>query len=139
MQCPKASLSSLGASVCFSGILLCVPHSHISAADFSKTDIVQVPDPGQTPESEPRLGKVIRDLQGGKFDYDEMEPLLQITAQQQEANVLKTIKRLGRLKRIEYMGVQYTNDIYRVTFENGITAWIIKISPNKKIEYLAFQ
>ena len=94
---------------------------------------------GSQEQIESRLRQSIEDLQNGRPNLDQMEPMLRVAVEQQQASVVRQLTALGRVTSIEYVGLQNGGRIYKVTFERGVTAWGIALSPNGKTAALYFQ
>ena len=89
--------------------------------------------------SEPRLRTAIAYLASGSPDWSDMEPMLHIAVEQQMSMISARLQTLGQLKKLEFVGPQAGSDVYRATFENGVTSWAIQISPTGKLSGLFFQ
>ena len=85
------------------------------------------------------LRKIIADLQRGAPDADSMEPELGAAVQAQAAAMAGLLKSVGPLKQVEFTGSGNGADTYRVTFENGASDWMIRLSPSGKIGGLFFK
>ncbi|QOZ48623.1 alpha/beta hydrolase [Bradyrhizobium sp. CCBAU 53340] len=68
-----------------------------------------------------------------------MEPELGSAVQAQAAAIAGLLKSLGRLQQIEFAHAESGTDTYKVTFENGATHWLIRLSPAGKIAGLVFR
>lgn len=90
-------------------------------------------------DSESRLRMAITYLQSGMPDYQDMEPMLRIAVEQQNMAVKSRLASLGSLQQLEFVGPQAGADVYKATFKNGVTSWIIQISPGGKLAVLYFQ
>jgi hypothetical protein len=93
---------------------------------------------GSPQQLEQRLRKVIGELQSGQPDLNDMEPLLKITVQQQLPNVTARLKSLGSVTAVQYVGPQNNAEVFQVTFQQGMTAWMIQTAPNGKLSALWF-
>ncbi|HEY2569966.1 MAG TPA: alpha/beta fold hydrolase, partial [Solirubrobacteraceae bacterium] len=83
------------------------------------------------------LRKVITDLQRGAPDAASMEPALYAALQSQGGAGL--LARFGALQGLEFVASQNGADVYRVTFQNGVTLWTIALSPSGRIAGLFFK
>jgi uncharacterized protein len=83
------------------------------------------------------LRKVITDLQRGTPDAASMEPALYAALQSQGGAGL--LARFGALQGIEFVASQNGADVYRATFQNGVTLWTIALSPSGRIAGLFFK
>lgn len=90
-------------------------------------------------ETEAPLRKIITDLQQGAPDAGSMEPELGAAVQAQAAAISGLLKSLGKLQQVEFASAERGTDIYKVTFENGATNWMIRMSPAGKIAGLVFR
>jgi hypothetical protein len=90
-------------------------------------------------DTDARLRTVIAELKSGKPNYDQMEPMLRIMVRQQIAALVSRLQALGSLISLSFEGKQQNADVYEVKFTNGITAWMIGIAHNGKIDTLIFQ
>jgi len=90
-------------------------------------------------DTEARLRAVIAELKSGKPNYEQMEPMLRISLRQQISTLVSRLQALGALISISYEGEQQNADVYEVKFANGVTAWMIGIAPNGKINTLICQ
>lgn len=99
----------------------------------------QVADAQVNAGSEPRLRSAIGYLASGAPDYADMEPMLRIAVEQQMPMITARLRALGQLRKLEFVGPQAGSDVFRATFENGVTSWAIQISPSGKLSTLFFQ
>lgn len=90
-------------------------------------------------DSESRLRNAITYLQSGTPDYQDMEPMLRIAVEQQAPAIKSRLMSLGPLRQLEFVGPQSGGDVYKATFQNGVTSWAIQISPGGKLAALFFQ
>jgi pimeloyl-ACP methyl ester carboxylesterase len=90
-------------------------------------------------ETEGPLRKIITDLQLGEPDAGGMEPELDAAVRAQAAAIGASLKSLGTLQQVEFESAERGTDIYKVTFENGATNWMIRMSPAGKIAGLFFK
>ena len=91
------------------------------------------------PDSESELRKAISAMQRGAPDYQSMEPMLRIAVEQQYPMIKSRLIGLGTLQKLEFVGPQAGSDVYKATFQNGVTSWAIQISPSGKVAGLYFQ
>ena len=91
------------------------------------------------PQVQSRLRQAIEDLSAGRPNLDQMEPMLRVAVEQQQARMSQTLQTLGRVTNIEYVGPQNGTQVYKVAFERGNSVWAIALSPNGKILTLYFQ
>ncbi len=90
-------------------------------------------------QTEALLQTVIEEIQRGNPDLSRMEPELQQAMRQQMSTATTMFQELGSLHKIAFVGNQSSNDIYKVTFQNGTTIWAIRMSEGGKIAGLSFQ
>jgi alpha-beta hydrolase superfamily lysophospholipase len=90
-------------------------------------------------ETERSLRGIIHDLQQGTPDWDGMEEELRHVVQSKLAQSKALIEPLGALDRVEFVGVQNGADVYRVIFRNGMSTWVIALSPQGRIATLFFR
>lgn len=92
------------------------------------------------PQLESLLRKTLNAVQSGAPNYSDMEPMLADQVEQQLAPMRQRFAALGAIRAIEFRGIQSTPsgpaEYYRVRFDNGQMAWMINLSPSKKISVL---
>jgi len=92
------------------------------------------------PQLESLLRKTLNAVQSGSPNYSDMEPMLADQVEQQLAPMRQRFAALGAIRAIEFRGVQSTPsgpaEYYRVRFDNGQMAWMINVTPSKKIGVL---
>lgn len=96
----------------------------------------QAPD---TARSEAALREVIAEAQGSGFDYSDFTSDLATKIKAQEAQVLPLIKSFGAVKTVEARGQENGADLFRVTFDNQVTEWLIGFDAEDKIALLLFR
>ena len=89
--------------------------------------------------AEARLRQSIADLRNGHPNLDQMEPMLRVAVEQQRARMEQSLAALGALRSVEYVGPQNGAHVFKVTFDQGVTVWMIGLSPNGKTALLYFQ
>lgn len=93
-----------------------------------------------SPQLESLLRKTLNAVQSGSPNYSDMEPMLADQVEQQLAPMRQRFAALGAIRTIEFRGIQSTPsgpaEYYRVRFENGQMAWMINLTPSKKIGVL---
>ena len=128
IACLAMAVAAQGASAAEPGGTLRRPH------DTATLRLAQA-EPAR--ETATALRKVITDLQRGTPDAASMEPALYAALQAQGGAGL--LARFGTLQRIELVATQNGADVYRVTFQNGVTLWTIALSPSGRIAGLFFK
>jgi len=108
----------------------------LAAAAFSGKVLAQ----NASPQLESLLRKTLNAIQAGSPNYSDMEPMLADQVEQQLAPMRQRFASLGSIRVIEFKGMQSTPsgpaEYYRVRFDNGQMAWMINLSPSKKISVL---
>jgi pimeloyl-ACP methyl ester carboxylesterase len=89
--------------------------------------------------TESPLRRTIADLQQGAPDAGSMTPELGAAVQAQAAAIAGSLRALGQLQQMEFAGVERGMDVYKVTFANGATQWLIGMSPDGRIAGLFFK
>jgi len=88
--------------------------------------------------SESDLREVIENLTSGSPDYRNMEPILRIALQEQEASTEEFLNNLGPIENIEFKENDSGVDVYIVGFQNGRTIWEFGKSARGRIQVLAW-
>lgn len=106
------------------------------AAAFAGSTLAQ----NASPQLESLLRKTLNAIQSGSPNYSDMEPLLADQVEQQLALMRQRFAALGSIRAIEFRGIQSTPsgpaEYYKVRFDNGQMAWMINVTPSKKIGVL---
>ncbi|WEK40754.1 MAG: hypothetical protein P0Y50_03840 [Candidatus Brevundimonas colombiensis] len=89
--------------------------------------------------SEEALRGVIADVQGAGFDYSDFTPNLATQIRQQAAQVTTLIKGFGAVKTVEYKRQEGEAQLFKVTFDNQATEWVIGFDADDKIAALLFR
>ena len=89
--------------------------------------------------SEEALRGVIADIQGGGFDYSDFTPNLAAQIRQQAEQVGSLIKGFGAVKTVEYKRQEGEVQLFKVTFDNQATEWMIGFDAEDKISALLFR
>ena len=89
--------------------------------------------------SEEALRGVIADIQGGGFDYSDFTPNLAAQIRQQAEQVGSLIKSFGAVKTVEYERQEGEAQMFKVTFDNQATEWLIGFDADDKIAALLFR
>lgn len=97
---------------------------------------VQAPDIARAEEA---LRGVIAAAQGSGFDYSAFTPNLAAKIREQSAQVTPLIKSFGAVKTIAYQREEGQAQLFRVTFDNQITEWMIGFDADDKIAALLFR
>ncbi|GAW42553.1 hypothetical protein SH203_02972 [Brevundimonas sp. SH203] len=89
--------------------------------------------------AEEALRGVIADVQGSGFDYADFTPNLATQIRQQAAQVTTLIKGFGAVKTVEYKRQEGEAQLFKVTFDNQATEWMIGFDADDKIAALLFR
>ena len=89
--------------------------------------------------AEEALRGVIADVQGGGFDYSDFTPNLAAQIRQQAEQVGSLIKGFGAVKTVEYKRQEGEAQLFKVTFDNQATEWLIGFDAEDKIAALLFR
>ena len=100
------------------------------------TGAAQAPDIAR---SEEVLRAVIAAAQGTGFDYADFTTGLGTQIRQQEAQVIPLIKGFGAVKTVEYVKQEGEAQMFKVTFDNQVTEWMIGFDADDKIAALLFR
>ena len=85
------------------------------------------------------LCAVIAGAQGTGFDYSDFTTGLGTQIRQQEAQVVPLIKGFGAVKTVEYVKQEGEAQMFKVTFDNQVTEWLIGFDAEDKIAALLFR
>lgn len=96
----------------------------------------QAPDIARSEEA---LRAVIAAVQGTGFDYSAFTTNLGTQIRQQEAQVTPLIKGFGAVKTVEYVKQEGEAQMFKVTFDNQVTEWLIGFDADDKIAALLFR
>jgi ABC-type transport system substrate-binding protein len=96
----------------------------------------QAPDIARSEET---LRAVIAAAQGTGFDYSAFTTNLGTQIRQQEAQVIPLIKGFGAIKTVEYVRQEGEAQLFKVTFDNQVTEWLIGFDADDKIAALLFR
>lgn len=102
----------------------------------SPSPVTQMTHNQMTSESD--LREVIENLTSGSPDYRNMEPILRIVLQEQEASTEEFLNNLGPIENIEFKENDSGVDVYIVGFHNGRTIWEFGKSARGRIQVLAW-
>ena len=92
-----------------------------------------------TARAETALRDLISAAQGTGFDYSDFTADLATKIRAQEAQVTPLIKSFGAIKTVEARGQENGADLFRVTFDNQVTEWLIGFDAEDKIALLLFR
>lgn len=96
----------------------------------------QAPDIARAEEA---LRGVIAAAQGSGFDYSVFTPNLAAKIREQSAQVTPLIKSFGAVKSVAYQRQEGEAQLFRVTFDNQVTEWMIGFDAEDKIAALLFR
>lgn len=105
-------------------------------APAAPTAAAQAPDIARSEEA---LRAVIAAAQGTGFDYADFTTGLGTQIRQQEAQVIPLIKGFGAIKTVEYVRQEGEAQMFKVTFDNQVTEWMIGFDAEDKIAALLFR
>ena len=89
--------------------------------------------------SEEALRAVIASAQGDGFDYSVFTTDLAAKIRQQAAQVGPLIKGFGAVKTVDYVRQDGGAQLFKVTFDNQVTEWLIGFDADEKIAALLFR
>ncbi|WP_299176452.1 hypothetical protein [uncultured Brevundimonas sp.] len=96
----------------------------------------QAPDVARSEEA---LRGVIAAVQGAGFDYSVFTPDLAGRMRQLSPEVTPLIKSFGALRRVEFLQAEGDAHLFRLTFDNKVTEWMILFDPEDRIAGLRFR
>jgi hypothetical protein len=103
---------------------------------------VQAPVEAQAPDiarAEAALRGVIAAVQGAGFDYSVFTPDLATRMRQLSPEISPLIKSFGAVRKVEFQKAEGDAQLFRVTFDNKVTEWMILFDPEDKIAGLRFR
>ena len=112
------------------------PQARPAPAAPAPTAAAQAPDIARSEEA---LRAVIAAAQGAGFDYADFTTGLGTQIRQQEAQVIPLIKGFGAIKTVEYVRQEGEAQMFKVTFDNQVTEWMIGFDADDKIAALLFR
>lgn len=112
------------------------PQARPAPAAPAPTAAAQAPDIARSEEA---LRAVIAAAQGTGFDYADFTTGLGTQIRQQEAQVIPLIKGFGAIKTVEYIRQEGEAQMFKVTFDNQVTEWMIGFDAEDKIAALLFR
>jgi hypothetical protein len=112
------------------------PQARPAPAAPAPTAAAQAPDIARSEEA---LRAVIAAAQGTGFDYADFTTGLGTQIRQQEAQVIPLIKGFGAIKTVEYVRQEGEAQMFKVTFDNQVTEWMIGFDAEDKIAALLFR
>ena len=95
--------------------------------------------PADIAKGEAALRDIIGDIQGAGLDYSLFTENLATQIREQSAQVTPLIKSFGALGDIEHQRAEGQAQLYRATFENQVTEWLIGFDEDGKIAALLFR
>lgn len=95
--------------------------------------------PADVEKAETALRGVITAIQGPGLDYSVFTDNLASQIRQQSAQVTPLIKSFGALQAVEHQRPEGQAQLFRVTFENQATDWLIGFDDAGKIAALLFR
>lgn len=112
------------------------PQARPAPAAPAPTGAAQAPDIARSEEA---LRAVIAAAQGTGFDYADFTTGLGTQIRQQEAQVIPLIKGFGAIKTVQYVRQEGEAQMFKVTFDNQVTEWMIGFDAEDKIAALLFR
>jgi len=112
------------------------PQARPAPAAPAPTGAAQAPDIARSEEA---LRAVIAAAQGTGFDYADFTTDLGTQIRQQEAQVIPLLKGFGAVKTVEYVKQEGEAQMFKVTFDNQVTEWMIGFDAEDKIAALLFR
>lgn len=97
---------------------------------------VQAPDVARSQEA---LRDVIAAVQGAGFDYSVFTTDLAARMRQLSPEITPLIKSFGAVRSVDFMAAEGEAQLFRVTFDNKVTEWMILFDPEDKIAGLRFR
>jgi hypothetical protein len=95
--------------------------------------------PADVARSEEALRAVIAAIQGPGPDYSVFTDNLAAQMRQQAAQVTPLIKSFGALRAVDHQRPEGQAQLFRVTFDNQVTEWMIGFDDEGKIAALLFR
>lgn len=89
--------------------------------------------------SEPALRAIVAAIQAGEPDYDVFSPDLAAKMRDMAPQVTPLVQQFGELKTAAYEGEQNGADMFRLTFDNQATQWLIGFNDAGKVAALLFR
>lgn len=98
--------------------------------------VAQAPDIARSEEA---LRSVIAAAQGPGFDYAVFTPNLATQIRQQSPQVTPLLKSFGAVDAVDYLRQEGEAQLFRVTFDNRVTEWVIGFDDDDRIAALLFR
>lgn len=115
------------------------PQARPAAAPATASATASAAQAPDIARSEEALRAVIASAQGTGFDYSDFTTGLGTQIRQQEAQVVPLIKGFGAVKTVEYVKQEGEAQMFKVTFDNQVTEWLIGFDAEDKIAALLFR
>lgn len=112
------------------------PQARPAPSAPAPTGAAQAPDIARSEEA---LRAVIAAAQRTGFDYADFTTGLGTQIRQQEAQVIPLIKGFGAIKTVQYVRQEGEAQMFKVTFDNQVTEWMIGFDAEDKIAALLFR
>lgn len=97
---------------------------------------------GEAPDiarAEDALRDVIAAVQGAGFDYSVFTPDLAARMRQLSPEISPLIKSFGAVRTVEFQKAEGEAQLFRVTFDNRVTEWMILFDAEDRIAGLRFR
>ncbi|MFN6980766.1 MAG: hypothetical protein ACK4NU_02450 [Brevundimonas sp.] len=112
------------------------PQTPTTAPTAPTAPSAQAPDVARSQEA---LRSVIAAVQGAGFDYSVFTTDLAARMRQLSPEITPLIKSFGAVRSVDFMAAEGEAQLFRVTFDNKVTEWMILFDPEDKIAGLRFR
>ena len=123
-----------------------VPNSFDRPAQAQPARPAPTPAPAATPAAAPDIARaeealrgVITAAQGPGFDYAVFTDNLATQIRQQADQVTPLLKSFGEVKTVEHLRQEGEAQLFKVTFDNQATEWLIGFDSDDRIAALLFR
>ena len=119
-----------------------VPNAFDAAPAAAAPAQAPAPVEAQAPDiarAETALRGVIAAVQGAGFDYSVFTPDLATRMRQLSPEISPLIKSFGAVRKVEFQKAEGDAQLFRVTFDNKVTEWMILFDPEDRIAGLRFR
>ena len=139
---PHAALSQVAAGA--------VANTFDGAAPAAQVPPVQTPTQAQAApqtqaqapdiaRAEEALRNVIASAQGAGFNYAVFTPDLGGRMRQLAPQLIPLIKSFGEVRSVDFVAAEGDAQLFRITFDNKVTEWMILFDPEDRIAGLRFR
>jgi hypothetical protein len=136
---PHAALSQVAAGAVantFDGAAQVPPVQTPAQAQAEPQTQAQAPDIAR---AEDALRNVIASAQGAGFNYAVFTPDLGGRMRQLAPQLIPLIKSFGEVRSVDFMAAEGDAQLFRITFDNKVTEWMILFDPEDRIAGLRFR